>query len=182
MMRNTSSSWGWVSRIIHWLMAGLIAGQVVLGKYAEDLDRSAQKLNLMMWHKSLGIVLLLLVVVRLAWLLANPRPAVAAPAFAWQKWAARVSHASLYALMFAVPLSGWLMNSAKNVPFSLFRTIPWPNLIGPDKGLGELFQRCHELLGDALIAILLIHVIAAFWHHFHRGDEVLRNMLGAPKT
>ena len=127
-------------------------------------------------------VLLALVLVRLAWLLANPRPDSYDAAIAWQKWSARISHTSLYALMIAVPLTGWLMNSAKNVPFSLFRAVPWPNLIGPDKALGQLFQTWHELLGDALIALVMVHALAALWHHFHQKDHVLRNMLGTTRT
>ena len=178
MMRNSSTSWGWVSRSLHWGMAVLIAIQVVLGKYSHDLDRSVEKLNLMMWHKSIGITLLFLVLIRLAWLVISRRPAPERPAPAWEKWLARISHVSLYALMIGIPISGWLMNSAKNVPFSLYRAVPWPALIAPDKVLGKIFEEWHEFLGNVLIVIVFIHVTAALWHHFHRKDSVLANMLG----
>ena len=80
--------------------------------------------------------------------------------------------------MLAIPLSGWLMNSAKNVPFSLFRVIPWPALTGPDEALGEVFEELHEGLVTALVFLLALHVAAALWHHFFKRDRVLLRMLG----
>ena len=176
MLRNSTVEWGWVSRTLHWSMAALIFGQIILGKYAHELGRTPEKLNLMMWHKSIGITLLLLVVLRLLWTLLNPSPAPGPGTSRRERIAARLSHASLYALMFAIPLSGWLMNSAKNVPFSLYRVVPWPALIGPDKGLGKDLEDWHEGLVTAMLAVLVIHIGAALWHHFLRRDTILKRM------
>ena len=177
MLRNSSSDWGLVARIFHWLMAALIAGQVILGKYAQELDRTPQKLNLMMWHKSIGVTLLFLVLLRLLWTLINPRPVSGPKTARWERTAAGLNRIGLYALMFAIPLSGWLMNSAKNVPFSLYRTLPWPPLTGPDKVLGELFEEWHAGLVSVMLAMLAIHIAAALWHHFLKKDGVLLRML-----
>ncbi len=182
MLRNSTTAWGWVARILHWLMAALIIGQAMLGKYAHELEPTPEKLNLMMWHKSIGITLLFLVLLRLSWRWVNPSPDVGFAAARWERAAARLNHIGLYALMFAIPLSGWLMNSAKNVPFSLYRTIPWPALIGPDKVLGELFAEWHEGLVLALLALLVLHIAAALWHHFLKKDTVLLHMLWSSKT
>lgn len=178
MWGNTTTSWGWVARTLHWLMAALILGQIVLGKYAQGLALSPVKLNAMMWHKSLGIVLLLLVTVRLTWAWLQPRPGALGAGSRWQQFAARLSHILLYVLMITVPLCGWLMNSAKNVPFSLFRVLPLPVLVGPDEHLGKLFQWLHEILGNTLLILITFHVLAALWHHFLSKDEVLCRMLG----
>lgn len=158
-------------------MAVLLLGQVVLGKYAHELDRSMEKLNLMMWHKSIGICLLTLVIIRLAWNYLNPQPTPGETAKRWQILAQRLSHAALYFLMVAIPLTGWLMNSAKNIPFRVFRTIPLPDLIPPGEKLGEVFEDWHEGLVEALLVLLTIHVAAAFWHHFYHRDAVLLRML-----
>jgi cytochrome b561 len=118
----------------------------------------------------------------LLWALLNPKPAADTATPLWERTAARLNHISLYALLLAIPLSGWLMNSAKNVPFSLYRVIPWPALIGPDKALGERFQEWHEGLVSVMLVLLLIHVAAALWHHFLRRDEILLRMLWNNKS
>jgi cytochrome b561 len=182
MLRNSLTAWGSVARTFHWLMAVIIIGQVVLGKYAHGLDRTPEKLNLMMWHKSIGITLLLLVLLRLMWALISPRPRADSAAARWERTAAWLSHISLYVLMLAIPLSGWLMNSAKNVPFSLYRLVPWPTLIGPNEALGKVFEEWHESLVAVMLVLLLIHVAAALWHHFLKRDKVLLRMLGSHKN
>lgn len=112
----------------------------------------------------------------------KPRPIVAIATARWERITARLSHIGLYALMLAIPLSGWLMNSAKNMPFSRYRMVPWPALIGPDKGMGELFQEWHERLVVALLALLVLHIAAVLWHHFLKKDTVLLGMLWSSKT
>ena len=169
-------SWTLVAKLLHWLMAALILAQLALGKYAESIALSPQKLNLMVWHKSIGIVLLLLVLIRLTWAVVNPRPSPVDGIGVIMRKASKYSHFVLYLLMLSIPLSGWLMNSAKNIPFSVFRTIPWPNLIGPDKKLAVLFEQLHEGLVNILGIVLVIHVLAALWHHFYRQDRVLTRM------
>jgi len=178
MMRSSPTSWGWMARSLHWSMAVLIAGQIVLGKYAHELERSPEKLNLMMWHKSLGVCLIFLFVLRVLWRFVDQRPLPAQPGVPWERTAARLNHLALYALMLLIPISGWLMNSAKNIPFSLFRLVPWPSLMEPNEALGKLFGEWHENLVTVLLVLVAIHVAAALLHHFHRRENVLRRMLG----
>ncbi|MEJ8567493.1 cytochrome b [Elongatibacter sediminis] len=177
MIRNTAHGWGALARQAHWLMAALILGQVVLGKYAEALDRTPQKISLLMWHKSLGITLLLLALLRLGWALANPRPTLPPDTPPWRRHAVRLSHGMLYGLMLAIPISGWLYNSARNIPLSLFRLIPWPPLMEPDEALAPRLGDWHEGLVMALLVLVTLHAGAALWHHFHQRDSVLLRML-----
>ncbi len=166
-----------MARTLHWLMAVLILGQVWLGAYAHDLGRTPLKIELMTWHKSIGITVLLLAAARLAWALGNTRPQPPQGVSAWQRRAALASHATLYGLMLCIPLSGWLHNSAENLPFQLFRIVPWPALIDPDERLAQLFGGLHEGLVTALVIVLAVHVAAALWHHFVRRDDTLGRML-----
>ena len=181
MLRNTTSSWGRVSRYLHWIMAVLLVGQVLLGRYAGALERSPEKLSLMVWHKSIGISLLLLLSARFIWLRINPTPGAVPGTARWTRTVATLSHVTLYLLMAAVPLTGWLMNSAKNIPFRLFRVVPWPNLIEADAGLGRIFEYWHSQLVTILSVLVCIHVTAALWHHFFHHDDTLKRMLGEIK-
>lgn len=182
MLGNTTTSWGRVSRSLHWIMAALLTGQVMLGRYADGLERSPEKLNLMMWHKSIGISLLLLVCLRFLWVRLNPAPSSMPGTGKWARSASALSHGALYALMVAIPLSGWLMNSAKNIPFRLFRLVPWPNLLEPDAGLGRVFEFWHNQLVTLLMVLVSIHVAAAMWHQFYLRDTTLKRMLGWQKN
>lgn len=178
MLYNSIDAWGSVSRNVHWLMVLLFAAQITLGKYAHGLDLSPQKLDLLVWHKSIGITLLLLATFRLIWRIAGTRPETLPGTPDWERKAAALSHALFYLLMLAIPVTGWLMNSAKNIPFKLFRLVPWPALVGPSEPWGEVFGQWHELLVVAFIVLILLHVAAALRHHFIQHDQVLNRMLG----
>lgn len=182
MMRNSEYRWGWVSRLLHWLMAVLIAAQWVLGKVGHEMARSPAKLDVLTWHKSLGVLLLLLALLRLAWRLAGRVPLPPAQSSAWKVRAAHIVHGALYALLVAIPLSGWVMVSAKNMPFSVFWLLPWPDIVPPGESLGEAAEEVHEALAVLLLALVLVHVAAALWHHLVLKDDVLRRMLSGSRA
>jgi cytochrome b561 len=175
MWRNSSSAWGTLSKLLHWLVAALIAVQLGVGLYAEELPRSPEKLDAFVWHKSLGMLILLLVVIRLGWRLSNPVPAPAAAGPRLRRIAA-FNHAALYALLLWLPLSGWLINSAAGVPVKLFWLIPLPPLTGPSEGLQEIAEAAHGTGIALLLALLVLHVAAALWHHLVLHDSTLRRM------
>ncbi len=179
MLRDTHETWGSVTRWLHWGMAALIFAEFALGWAAKLWRLSPTKLDLFVWHKSFGILLLLLALLRLAWRLANPTPALPAGMPRWEQRAARASHATLYVLMLAMPITGWVAHSAANLPLKLFWLIPLPDLVGPDKALAELAKRAHFALFVLFTAALALHVTAALHHHFARGDAVLKRMLRA---
>ena len=170
-------SWDGVTRSLHWLMAVLIILQAAVGWVGAEMERSPLKIDVLSAHKSLGISLLLLVLVRLLWRRTHTTPPAPEGSKPWETWAARVSHSALYLLMLAVPLSGWLVASTVIVPWKLWWVIPWPAIAAPDQQLHEIAEELHENLVWWLVAVLAIHVAAALWHHFGKRDRVLLRML-----
>ena len=145
--RNTKSSWGSLSRGLHWLVVLLIITQWAIAERADSLPLGMAKISALAWHKSIGITVLMLAVVRLVWRLANPVPDLTAETRPWERVLAKVSHFLLYALIFALPLSGWLMSSARNFPVSWFKLFQLPDLVAPDEAL---FQRVRAATTEAL--------------------------------
>ncbi len=177
MLRNTETTWGSAARLLHWGMAILILAQIVLGLVAIGWRLSPTKLNLFIWHKSLGILLLALVALRLLWRLANPVPRLPADTPGWERFAAWASHALLYICMLGLPVSGWIINSAANVPLRVFWLFPLPAITAPDKALADAFKLIHLGLVITLSVVLAIHVVAALRHHFIKQTDILKRML-----
>lgn len=117
-----------------------------------------------------------LTLVRLIWRLNDPGPRLP-PMPRWQTMAARTNHAVLYALLLVMPLTGWVINSAANIPFRVFWWIPLPDITAPDKQLEEVAKDIHFALFVLLAVAVLLHVAAALHHHFVARDDVLRRML-----
>ena len=165
-----------VAKGLHWLMAVLILGLLALGIYMHELPLSPQKLQLYSWHKWAGVGVFLLVWLRLAWRVTHRSPALPEAMSPLMRLAAHAGHAALYVLMVVIPLSGWLMSSAKGVQTVWFGVWPIPDLLGKDKALGDLLQELHEALNVLLMLTLAGHVLAALWHHFVLKDDTLRRM------
>src|SRR5713226_1680706 len=158
-------------------MAALILAQIALGVMAASWRVSPTKLELFFWHKSTGMLILALVALRLLWRLANPTPALPSGIAAWERAAARLSHLLLYVLMIALPVTGWIVSSASNVPFRIFWLIPLPAITAPDKAVADLFSAVHGSLVILLALVVLAHAGAALRHHYVKRDTVLRRML-----
>jgi len=168
------------AKTLHWLIALLLPGLLALGFYMHDLPLSPEKLQLYSWHKWAGVSVFVLVIVRLAWRVTHQPPPLPAGMPKVQQWMAHVGHFALYVLMLAIPLSGWLMSSAKGFQTVWFGLLPIPDLLGKDKALGDLLLTVHLSLNLTLIAVLLGHVGAALKHRFIDKDDVLRRMLPRP--
>jgi len=158
-------------------MAAMIFYQIWLGREAEALAFSPQKLNLFISHKSIGLTVLFLVILRLAFRVrAGVPPHLGNPSVI-ERRAADLGHWLLYSLMIAVPLSGWVISDTSRIPFKLYKTIPVPDLMAADKGLSETAAAVHDALTTALMAVLLVHVLAALRHHFLLKNATLKRML-----
>lgn len=162
---------------LHWLIAVLILAALPLGLAMTEMPLSPQKLKFYAWHKWLGVTVFLLVLPRLAWRLTHRPPPLPSSVPAWQQQAAQVTHGLLYALMLAIPLTGWLMSSAKGFQTVYLGLIPIPDLLAKDEALGEVLATVHAVLAYALMVLLTVHVAAALKHHWVDRDEVLARML-----
>lgn len=174
-LRNTSQQWGWLSKTFHWFMAVLIFVQIPLGLYAVNIKLSPLKLNLFLWHKSIGILILLLVIGRLLWRLNNTIPTALDNSVVLQRLAS-IIHNLLYCLMFLLPLSGWILSSAANIPIRLFWLIPLPALVAPNEQLKLLAAEVHYACVLMLILTLIMHIGGAVMHHWWLRDNILKRM------
>jgi cytochrome b561 len=160
---------------LHWLMALMIFSAFPLGVYMHDLPLSPTKLQLFSYHKWLGITILIAAAARLAWRVTHPAPAMLDMP-RWQQVAAHGTHHLLYLLLFAIPLSGWLMSSAKGFQTVWFGVLPLPDLVSKNKELGDLLKEVHEMLNFGLLLLVGAHIAGALKHHFIEHDDTLRRM------
>jgi cytochrome b561 len=174
--RNNAVRYGFMAQGLHWIIAALLVVQVALGKIADELPVGLDKLALMARHKSFGITILALAAIRLAWRLID-RPPPPPPMPRWQYAASRLTHGAFYVLLFAMPVSGWLMSSASNYPVSWFGLFQLPDFVRPDEGLEHLLEDVHETLAKVLITLAILHVVAALKHQFIDRDGLLMRML-----
>jgi len=166
---------------LHWLIFLAIAGTFALGVYMHELPLSPDKLKLYSWHKWAGVSIFMLVLLRLGWRLTHPAPALPDTMPPMLQRAAHAAHWMLYVLMFAIPLSGWLMSSAKGFQTVWFGIVPLPDLLAKDKALGDALAEVHETLNFTLLGLVILHAAAALKHHFIDHDTVLTRMLPGPQ-
>ena len=176
-LKNTREEWGSVSMALHWLVVVLILMMAVIGLTMGDLPNGPDKVWVYALHKSIGITILVLVVLRLAWRLYAGAPGPVAGTPGWQERIASLTHWALYALLLAMPLSGWVLNSASGFPLQWFGLFNLPALAGRDHDLHELAEEAHELLFWILVALVVAHAAAAFYHHLFQRDATLARML-----
>jgi cytochrome b561 len=184
MIRNTPTGYGWPAIAFHWTMAVLIVFMLALGIYMHEQPLTdPATFQLYQLHKSIGFVVLALAALRILWRFANPAPKLPDGMKSWEKAAAHLGHAGLYALMFALPLSGWLMVSASpwGIPTVVFNVLPVPHLpvpgfLGSKEEAEALLKSVHALAAYFLIALLVVHIAAALKHHFINRDATLRRM------
>ena len=180
-LRNSRESWGWLAMALHWAMAALILAAWPIGFamtrwFEDDL---AQKFELYQLHKSLGVTILTLALLRLLWRLVNTAPELPETLAGWEKRLAHATHWGLYALFIVLPLTGWLIVSSSpiQVPTVVFGLVPVPHLTGPDEALFEVTQTTHQWLAWCFGVLLVLHIAAALKHHLVLKDQVLRRML-----
>lgn len=176
--QKTSGRYTLTAISLHWASAVLIASAFALGAYMITLAFSPFKLQLFSYHKWVGVTVFLLALIRLGWRSFNAPPPLPEKMPSWEHAAARASHWVLYALMLAVPLTGWLMSSAHGFQTVFLGVFPIPDLVGKDKALAGRLELVHFAMNKALLAAIAVHVMAALKHHFIDRDDVLRRMLG----
>lgn len=176
-IRNTAERWGWISLSLHWLTLLAIAGLVVVGFVMQELPNSPTKIQVYALHKSFGLTVLALTVLRLLWRLVAGTPAPVPGTPRWQSFVAQATHGALYVILLAMPLSGWLYNSASGFPLKWFGLFALPKLSGYDAGVKAFALAAHEWLFIALALIVAVHAAAALKHHYLDRDATLSRML-----
>jgi cytochrome b561 len=166
-----------IAKLLHWGMALVLAGLIALGFVMTNLPLSPEKLQYYAWHKWAGVSVFVLVWLRLVWRVLNPPPAYPRTMSPLIKGVAHWGHTVLYGLMIVIPVSGWLMSSAKGVPTVWFGVLPLPDLLEKDKALGHFLKAVHEALNYLLLLLLAGHVAAALKHHWIEKDDILNRML-----
>ncbi len=175
-IRNTIDRWGSVSITLHWLTALLVLGLVAVGFVMGELPNTPMKRDVYALHKSLGLTVLGLTALRLGWRLLQPTPALPDGLPAWQQWAAKLGHFGLYALLLLIPASGWVYNWASNFSTPFFGWTLLDKAGSVDSALKANAHLVHEWGVYALLALLVAHAGAAFWHHYQLKDRVLSRM------
>ncbi len=170
-----------MAKNLHWLMAVLVLLLFVLGWMATSWPLSPTKLKLFFWHKSLGITVLGLALLRILWRLTHGRPTLPLGMPLWERYTAEASHLLLYGLLLAMPFSGWVINAAANFPLKVFGLFTLPAIVAPDKALQSLAQSIHLTLFWIFLGLLALHIGAALRHHIVLKDSVLLSMLPASR-
>lgn len=172
---------------LHWLIAIAVLTNIALGLYMADLPNSdPAKFQIIQFHKSVGLTVLVLSLIRVAWRLVNPVPPLPADMNPLLKRLARLTQFLLYVLIVAIPFSGWLMVSASplGLPTSYFGLFQWPHIWflaemtrAGKKAIVGVFVETHEFLAWSAIVLVALHVTGALYHHLIRRDGVLKSML-----
>lgn len=175
--RNTAGSYGIVAQAFHWIVALLVILQFPLGLYAADLPVSLARLQWLTRHKSLGLLILAIVLLRLAWRVFNRPPALSDLVPRWERAAAHVDHWLIYALLVAVPLTGWLYASAAGLPAGWFGLFAVPDLVPKDRAAAAHYHDWHVAAVTLLGALVALHIGGALRHAFVHRDGIVQRML-----
>lgn len=175
-LKNTLDSFGLIAILFHWIMAIAVIIILCIGLRMGDMENGPQKLQIYGFHKSLGVLILMLVALRFSWRMVNVVPNMPNSMKNWEKLAAHLGHLALYFFMFAIPVSGWAMSSAAGFPVSFFGLFTLPNIVEPSIEARKFFAETHEFLAFSLIAVITIHLLAALYHQFVKKDNILKRM------
>jgi cytochrome b561 len=179
MIRNTTSSWGSVARAFHWIIGLTIIGMLAFGWWMNHVPARPDRFFYRSIHADIGYTLLVLMVLRIIWRWINPVPAMPADTPKWERIAARIGHIALYAIVLLVILLGWAHSGARPQGdygsfFGLFHV---PQFTSPDKATADAFEDRHIFFAYVLLALIVIHLGAAAWHHFIKRDRVAMRMV-----
>jgi cytochrome b561 len=177
--------WSLPSRAFHWVMAFAILGTTALMYYSQifaatartDPVARAEYVRLLALHKSLGLIVLFLVLLRLGWNVYRRRPPLPTGMTAGQRKLTAAVHHTFYLLMFVVPLAGWLASMTYGGHTNLFGLFRMPEFLAKDIGVAGQFYHAHVWGGWLLFLLLALHIVAALWHHFAKRDATLAQML-----
>lgn len=176
---SKTENYNFMTILLHWLTVALVIGLFALGLWMEELDelhewyRRAPHL-----HASMGIVLLGLTLFRLVWVFITPKPGPVEGAAHWEHIVTTLVHSLLYLLLLLVTLSGYLVATSDGNSIMVFKLFEIPALPWQFEEQEDIAEEVHEILAFGLIGLMILHMLAAFKHHFISKDNVLKRMLG----
>ncbi len=176
MNNDTPYGYGRISKILHWMVALFVIGNLIGGLMMDSLTPELRGM-IMPVHKSIGVAVLILMFVRSAWRLQQGFPKLPGGIPQRERNLARLGHLAFYPLLILMPFSGWMLSSAADRPTAFFGLFELPRLIAPDQQLRELFGTAHFLIGWALVGLVVVHIAAALYHHYVQGHKLIRRML-----
>lgn len=176
-LKNPADRWGGVSQLLHWTTVVLILVIAYIGLTMGDLPNGPEKIKTYALHKSIGLTILGLVALRVLWRLVAgaPHPVPGSPR--WQERIASLTHLGIYVLLFAIPISGWVVNSSAGFPLQWFGLFNLPAIVERSHDLHEAAEEAHELMFWLLALMVAAHAGAAFYHHLFQQDATLARML-----
>lgn len=177
--RSTPTAWGTGARALHWAGAALVLVLIAYGWWMTHVPERGARLGHYHLHSIIGAYFILLLALRMLWRAFDTAPAQPAAAKRWERWSAHAGHAALYVLMIGSAATGWVLWSAfpRRAPVEVLG-IPVPFLFAePRPALARSIEGPHKLLSYLLLAVIVIHVLAALRHHFIKRNDVLRRML-----
>ncbi len=185
-IKNTAERYGLVAQAFHWIMAVLMIGMLAFGLYLAEaeLERGPLMFKLYGLHKSIGVLILGLVLLRIVWRFMNVTPAALPTHKRWEVILSKAVHGFLYLGMIGLPLSGWVMSSAGGHPVEFFGLFELPAIVEKSKALGKEAHEAHEILGSVVIGLIVLHFAGALKHKIIDKDSTIMKMLpfGAPSS
>lgn len=176
MLRNTTDSYGTITKLFHWFISIMIICLLIVGFTMANMDPSQQKSQIYVLHKATGVTVLALVVLRFIWRLINVEVLLPADLPLWQKASARMTHYLLYVCMFLMPISGINMSLFGGHEINVFNIFTI-EAFEKNTFVAGLFYKVHQITAFGLIGLIILHIMAALFHHFIRKDNVLIRMI-----
>ncbi len=173
---NSAKHWGLISRLLHWFMAIAIIFMFALGITMINMPLTPAKLDMFILHKSIGITLLGIVIIRILWRLLNPSPRPPRSFSKTQYRMIRLGQLLMYILMVCIPISGWVINSASNFPMQWFGLFEVPAITQPSIDTETYAKNTHFILVCILGVMAVLHIAAALYHHYIKKNEILKRM------
>ena len=176
MAKITGTRYSAGSKLFHWLIAIIVISMLSFSFFLDDIPEQYQSLAYMI-HKSIGLTILCLMIMRLVWIHHAGKPALPKSVPMWQRFVARTVQYSLYIFLLAMPMTGWIMSVAANRTPTFFGLFNVPLPIAPDEALAKFMNQTHTIIAWILIALIVLHIAGALKHYFIDKDHVLQSML-----
>ena len=179
IIRNTQNTFGLISKALHWLMAILLTGLFAVGLYMTELDYYDSLYHtLPWWHKSIGLLVIGLLIFRLVWRMVNPMPKTLESHKKWEISLAHILQKIFYGLILLIGVSGYLISTAKGKGIDFFTLFEVPAITQSlEEDRADLIGEAHEILAIIFILFAVLHAMAALKHHFIDKDETLKRMM-----